>query len=89
MHQVMADASVRFLGRHVARGRYPFSFQAAKHALHRRIIPAVSTTAHALAHAVTPEPLTKLTAAHIAPPDPSETAALEACPTVRKPCPAP
>ena len=28
-----------------------------------RLIPAVSTTAHALAHAVTPEPLAELTAA--------------------------
>lgn len=63
MHQVMTDVAVRFLSCHVAHGRYPFSFQAAKHTLHRRVIPAVSTTAHALAHAVTPESLAKLATA--------------------------
>lgn len=63
MDQVVTDVSVRFLFRHVAHGRYPFSFQAAKHALHRRIIPTVSTTAHALAQAVKYEPLAKLAAA--------------------------
>lgn len=59
----MTDVSVRFLSPHVAHGRYPFSFQTAKHALHRRVIPTVSTTAHALEHAVTPQPLAKLTTA--------------------------
>jgi len=48
----MIDVSVRFVSRHVAHTRYPFSFQTAKHALYWRIIPTVSTTTHALAHAV-------------------------------------
>jgi hypothetical protein len=48
-----------FLSRSVARGRYPFCFQAAEHALHRRVVPAISPPAHALAHAITPQPLAK------------------------------
>ena len=63
MHQVIIDVAVRFLSSHVAHSRYPFSFQAAEHTFHRRIVPTVPTTAHALAHAITPEPLTKLAAA--------------------------
>jgi hypothetical protein len=43
MHQVMTDVSVRFLSLHVAHGRYPFSFQAAKHALHRRVDAPMSS----------------------------------------------
>lgn len=56
----MTDVSVHILSCHVANGRCPFSFQAAKHTLHLRI-PSVPTAAHALAHALALEPLAKPT----------------------------
>lgn len=59
---LITDVAVRFLSSHVAHSRYPFSFQAAEHTLHRRIVSTVPTTVHALAHAITPEPLTELAA---------------------------
>ena len=63
MHQVLADISLSLLAGHVPSGRYPLCFQAAKYPFHRRIIPAVSSATHALAHAVTPQPLAKVAAA--------------------------
>src|SRR5690606_23674694 len=48
------------LGRHVAHGRYPLSFQAAEYTLHRRVIVAITSATHALAYAVSPKPLAKL-----------------------------
>jgi len=78
MHQIMADVSLHFLG--------PFSFKTSEHSFHRSVVPAVSTTTHALAHAVTPEPLAKLSVAMLNP-DPSETVVPEACLAARKPCP--
>lgn len=62
MHQVTADIPPSFMDSYIAYGRYPLCFQAPEHTLHRGIVPTVSTTTHALAHAVTPEPLTKLPA---------------------------
>lgn len=59
----MTDVSLSLLGRHVAHSRYPLSFHAPEHTLHRRIIPAVATTIHALAYAISPKPLAKLSAA--------------------------
>ena len=67
MHQVLADISLSLLGSYVASGRYPLCFQAAKYPFHRRIIPAVSSATHALAHAVTPQPLAKVAAALLRP----------------------
>lgn len=49
--------------------------QAVKHTLHRRIVPTVATTAHALAYTVTSETLAILMAVNCDP-DPSGTAAL-------------
>ena len=43
MHQEMADIALGFLSSSVAHGRYPFSFQAAEHALHRRVDAPMST----------------------------------------------
>ena len=65
MHQVLADVSLSLLAVHVASGRYPLCFQAAKYPFHRRI-PAVSSATHAMAHAVTPQPLAKVAAAILA-----------------------
>ena len=62
IHQVLANVSLSLLSGQVARDRYPLCFQAAKHPLHRRIIPAVASAAHALAHAVAPQSLAELTA---------------------------
>ncbi len=59
MHQKMADIALCFLRSSIAHGRYPFCFQAAKYALHWCVIPAVSSSTHALAHAVSPQPLAK------------------------------
>ena len=63
MHQILADVSLSVLAGHVASVRYPLCFQAAKHPFLRRIIPAVFSAIHALAHAVTPQPLAKVAAA--------------------------
>jgi hypothetical protein len=59
MHQKMTDIPLGLLGHSVSRGRYPFGFQAPEHALHRRVVPAISPATHALTHAIAPEPLTK------------------------------
>jgi len=61
MHQELADLALCFLSRSVTRGRYPFRFQAAEHALHWRVVPAISPATHALTHSITPEPLAKKT----------------------------
>jgi transposase InsO family protein len=63
MHQVLANVSLSLVAGHVASGWHPLCFQAAKNPLHRRIIPAVSSAAHTLTHAITPQPLSKVAAA--------------------------
>jgi hypothetical protein len=55
----MAYIALSFLSGFVAKTRYPFSFQAAEHALHWRIIPAIPPATHALAYPITPQPLAK------------------------------
>lgn len=56
----MTDVSLRFLGRYVANGWYPLSFQTAEYTLHRRVVAAITSATHALAYTVSPKPLTKL-----------------------------
>jgi hypothetical protein len=55
----MADIPLSLLDRRVAHGRYPLGFQAPEHPLHRRIIPTISSPAHALTHAISPKALAK------------------------------
>ena len=55
----MTDIPLSLLDRRVAHGRYPLGFQAPEHPLHRRIIPTISSPAHALTHAISPKALTK------------------------------
>ena len=43
MHQEKADIALGFLGGSVTQSRYPFGFQAAEHALHRRVEAPMST----------------------------------------------
>lgn len=52
VHQKMADIPLSLLDRRVAHGRYPLGFQASEHPLHQRIIPTISSPAHALTHAI-------------------------------------
>lgn len=58
----MTDIPLSLLDRHVAHGRYPLSFHAAEYTLHRRVVVAITPAAHALAYAVSPKPLAKLSA---------------------------
>ena len=62
VHQALANVSLGLLVGHVDRGGYSLGFKAAKYAFHRRIIPAVASMAHALAHAVATQSLAELTA---------------------------
>ncbi|SFO82643.1 hypothetical protein SAMN03159304_05215 [Pseudomonas sp. NFACC24-1] len=62
MHQIMTEIPLSLLGRHVAHGRYPLSFQTAEYTLHRRVVVAITSATHALAYAVSPKPLAKLSA---------------------------
>ena len=89
MHQVLANVSLSLVAAHVARGWYRLCFQAAKTPLHRRTIPAVSSAAHSLTHAVTPQPLAKVALPYWANLSLSEIAGLAACHAARKPRPAP
>ena len=57
VHQVVTDISMRFCQSHVSGARYPLAFQAAKQPLHWCVVPAVSTSAHALLHPIAPQPL--------------------------------
>lgn len=59
VHQKMADIPLSLLDRRVAHGRYPLGFQAPEHPLHWRIIPTISSPAHALTHAISPKALAK------------------------------
>src|SRR5690606_6478393 len=56
-HQIAADILPSCRQTVIAHRRYPLGFQASEQALHRRVVPAVTSAAHALHHAVTPEPL--------------------------------
>ncbi|RMU96004.1 hypothetical protein ALP20_200025 [Pseudomonas coronafaciens pv. coronafaciens] len=58
----MTNIPLCLLGRHVAHGGYPLGFQAAEYTLHRRVVVAITSATHALAHAISPKPLAKLSA---------------------------
>src|SRR5690606_16974267 len=66
MHQVTADISPSLPGALVPRRRDPLALQAAEEPLHRRIVPAVSPSAHALLHPVAPQSLTEQAAGVLA-----------------------
>lgn len=55
-HQIMPGIPLCFLRSAVSETRNPFALQAAKQPLHRRVAPAVAATAHALLHAIAPQP---------------------------------
>src|SRR3569833_1837407 len=59
VHQIMADIPMCLLSAGITETRNPFRFEAAKQPLHRRIVPAIATSAHALLHAITPKQQTK------------------------------
>lgn len=59
MHQEAADIALSLLSRSVTRDRYPFRFQAAEHAIHSRVIPAIPPATHAVANAITLQSLTE------------------------------
>src|SRR3569833_2801524 len=54
VHQIMADIPKCLLSAGITETRNPFRFEAAKQPLHRRIVPAIAASAHALLHAITP-----------------------------------
>lgn len=58
----MTDIPLSLLGCHVAHGRYPLSFQTAEYSLHRRVVVAIISVTHALAYAISPKALAKLSA---------------------------
>ena len=66
VHQVVADVPLGFPSCQVASWWNPFRLEAAKQALHWRVIPAVPSTAHALLHPVAPEPLSEQAAGVLA-----------------------
>ncbi len=59
IYQVMTNVPLGLLRRQVAGRRNPFRLQTAEQALHRRIVSAVPSAAHALLHPVAPELLPK------------------------------
>lgn len=63
IHQVTTDIPLCFPQVHVSRGRQPLRLQAPEQPLHRCIVPAVSTPAHTLGHAIAPQSLPKCPAA--------------------------
>ncbi|MNJ27635.1 hypothetical protein D3C77_221440 [compost metagenome] len=66
LHQKPADILLCQRSAHVAHGRYPFRFQTAKQPFHRRVVVAVSTSAHALLKTIAPQSLTEASAAVLA-----------------------
>lgn len=65
-HQVVANIPLCFAKRGVAGGWYPFRLQASEKPLHGRIVPAVTPSAHALSHAIAPQPLPEFPAGILA-----------------------
>src|SRR3569833_1460862 len=59
VHQIMADIPMCLLSAGITETRNPFSFEAAKQPHHRRNVPAIAASAHALLHAITPMLLTE------------------------------
>src|SRR3569832_1186667 len=54
VHQIMVVFLLCLLSAGITETRNPFRFEAAKQPLHRRIVPAIAASAHALLHAITP-----------------------------------
>src|SRR5690606_4383607 len=60
VHQIATNIFLGLKQIPISQGRYPLRFQAPEQSLHRCVIPAVATPAHALSHSIAPEPLTEL-----------------------------
>src|SRR5690606_4233169 len=60
VHQIATNIFFGLRQIPISEGRYPFRFQTPEQPLHRRVVPAVATSAHALCHSIAPEPLTEL-----------------------------
>lgn len=65
-HEVTADILLGRCLRHIAHRRHPLGFQATKQSLHRCVVMAISSSAHALRHAIAPKSLAKTTAGILA-----------------------
>lgn len=66
VHQIATNIFLGLRQTSVSQGRYPLKFQTPEQPLHRRIVPAIATPAHALCHSIAPEPLTELAAGVLA-----------------------
>lgn len=60
VHQIATNIFFGLRQISISQGRYPFRFQTPEQPLHRCVVPAVATSAHALCHSIAPEPLTEL-----------------------------
>src|SRR3569832_2384613 len=59
VHQIMADIPMCLLNTRKTKTQKPNQKETAKQPLHRRIVPAIAASAHALLHAITPMLLTE------------------------------
>ena len=62
VHQIATNIFFGLRQIPISHGRYPLGFQTPEQSLHRCVVPAVATSAHALCHSIAPEPLTELAA---------------------------
>src|SRR5690554_6006611 len=60
VHQIATNIFLGLRQIPISEGRYPLRFQTSEQPLHRGIVPAIATPAHALGHSIAPEPLTEL-----------------------------